>query len=174
VNGVKYWWCKHCRCRKTGKIGLYHRSHSTSHHRGPRSGSSPATNTSPPGGANTQNSDSTSSSTRSSTGGSAANLSAKGEAESAPNGSSSPTADLNPPVSDADAASVDSDPDGFTFQGAFMHSTNADIWLASVAADDEDDGVDPLPAVDFLASALDSISIVSPASAEEEEVSTPV
>ena len=54
-----------------------------------------------------------------------------------------------------DEASLDSDPDGFTFQGAFLHETYDDddldglgVWLSAVN-DDDDSDENPLPPPTF-------------------------
>ena len=36
VNSIKYYFCKHCTCKFTGKQGFYNRTHNTSNHKFPR------------------------------------------------------------------------------------------------------------------------------------------
>ena len=38
LQGKTFWWCRHCKCHRTQKVGMYNRTHSTSYHKGPKLG----------------------------------------------------------------------------------------------------------------------------------------
>ena len=124
IKDAKYYFCAKCSCARTGKVGVYNLTHSTSRHRRGAGQNRRAPRSSPSDDSpNETNEPSTSTE---------ANLSA---------------ASPSPPASgkkvklenDQDDASVDSDPDGFTFQGAFVHSVDSEgVWLSAVYDDDND------------------------------------
>ena len=152
IRDAKYYFCAKCSCARTGKVGMYNLTHSTSQHqrgvgqngnnrRNQRNTSTASPGSSPPSDSNARDNDNESS----------ANLSA-----SVPMTKPPASAEESKKVKfDSDEASLDSDPDGFTFQGAFMHEASPhdlDIegaWMSAVDDGDDDEAVDDVPPPTF-------------------------
>ena len=157
VNDLLYKYCKHCKCKRTGRIGFFNRTHSSSEHKFPRVDAASSVSS----GATTATEDSTVASSISSLGSTSAaagNLGAvitpASKVVSAPSSM--------PPVPEHDH--VDPDPDGLEFVGAFIADDSQDgaAWVANTmdppsfsvavgavlnAADDNwYDAIDSLPA----------------------------
>ena len=119
MNGMDFFFCGKCRCRRTGKVGFYNRTHSTSQHRAGQGN----------GGRN--NSSNEAPAATSESGGDEANLSPVEDATPPPDDSSSKQSHSDNLAADEE---VDADPNGLKFVGAYLSDIVEDneVWVAGV------------------------------------------
>ena len=141
MNGNQYWYCAKCRCTRTNKTGFYNRTHPTSQHvAGAGLGA-------------------TSRAAAASTSGTASESSS-----AAPGQADSNLSPVEEETDSADSASVDADPDGFSFHGgAYCSEVNDSAWMTSVSTSSDEDLVPPIVAP-HLSAAVASCNLSSVAS----------
>ena len=138
VNGITFKFCAKCTCRKTGRVGFYNRTHTTSQHRG--------------GGSNT-----TATGTEGAEG--VVPVSASGNS---PSSNHSPTSDVTAQADNLTSSLVD-DPDELIFEGAFLSPAVDDgAWMASLGkeTDESSAGVMSIHATDIMDTLISSDSSV--------------
>ena len=158
MNGHSYFYCAKCRCTRTNKTGFYNRTHPTSQH---VAGAGL--------GAASRAAD-------------VSNPAAPGSTPSAPNSSDANLSPVDDDNDSADSASVDADPDGFTFHGgAYCSEVNDSAWMASISTSSDEDLVPTAEApklspvalcnLSTLASPSSSLTATSAAASNLEEIS---
>ena len=133
VNGREYWYCDKCVCRKTEVVGLYNTTHPTSKH---RAGVRMATRGNNSGPSNNNNNNQANLSSI----GNETNQRPKSEEENEKtmtHESVLPEPKEIPKIVDKDSDPVDTDPNGFSFTGAFMSSDDG-AWVTAIDDEDED------------------------------------